>query len=130
MDWVEMTNTRRLMGGTALLPAALLSGLLFVAIYKPERIRFPTLFRLSYVFLAMAIIVPPVLEIFIPLILGVGTNAFQNLRFRPQGVVISFPAAIEPVFLGISVISAFGAIAPPATRSHQSKAPLQRHPLD
>jgi hypothetical protein len=104
--------------------------MLFVLIYKPERVRFPSLFRMSYVCLALVVIVPPVLEICIPILLGVGTNAFQSLRNRPQGVVMSLPTAVGPVFLGLSIILGLSAIAPHRQQSRKPAAPPQRHPLD
>jgi hypothetical protein len=127
MNWVELTNMYRATGGTIWLQVALLAGLLFISLYKPERIRFPTLFRMSYICLALAVIVPPVMEICTPLLLGIGTNAFGNLRNRPQGFVIPLPAIVGPVFLGTSIILMLSAIA------HQSRQPVtppQRHPLD
>jgi hypothetical protein len=130
MNWVELANMYRATGGTIWLQVALLAGLLFISLYKPERIRFPTLFRMSYVCLALAVIVPPVMEICTPLLLGMGTNAFGNLRNRPQGFVISLPAVVGPVFLGTSIILMLSAIAPHRQQSRKPAAPPQRHPLD
>ena len=129
MDWAELNYMRRAMAGTNWLQVAMLAGLLFISLYKPERVRFPALFRMSYVCFALAVMVPPVFKFCIPLLLGVGTNAFQ-LRNRPVGVVMTLPAVVGPVFLGISIILALSAIAPHRPRSHESTASPQRHPLD
>ena len=130
MNWLELSYMRRAMGGTVWLQVALLVGLLFISLYKPERVRFPALFRMSYVCFALAVMMPPVLESCIPLLLGVGTNAFQNLRNSPQGVVMTLPTAVGPVFLGLSIILGLSAIAPHRQQSRKPAAPPQRHPLD
>ncbi len=119
--------------GQGWLQVALLTGLFVAVVFRPERIRNEMFFRLSWLFLALSVVIPAVLICTMALLSDVDIVS----RARPRNPEISYlPALINvsgPVCLGLSIVFGFLSLGiRPAKRS--SRTPTRqtppRHPME
>jgi len=100
----EMFLLRQLFGnGQGWLPAALLICLFLVVLLRPDRVRSPSLFRLSCVLLALSVMVPSLLTVCLGLMDQLDFNIRRSLANR-SGIVPLLTNASGPVLLGLSII--------------------------
>jgi hypothetical protein len=113
--------------GNGWLTAVLLTGLLLALLFKPERVYSWALMRLSCWLLAVSIVTPPILNVYMTITSGSGVS------FRPPSVgmsdymVMTCIYALTPILLGVSVICGLLAMIPAGYRPPLTPA---KHPLE
>ncbi len=92
----------------------MLVGLLLVAIYRPERICLPGMFRLSCVLLAVSIPVTAVTTLFLMnAMIDVTGNGLSRMgNARGFAVLFSMLQVIEPILVGLSIFFGFFSLLP------------------
>lgn len=120
-------------GGTIWMQAGLMVCLFFIMAYKPERVRFPTLFRWSCTLLVFSLIAPPLLEFGLGNFMG---PMFRSTRFSsPDGGqwLMMLPSLSGIVLFALSLMSGFAAVSVMPQQARQSTPERQeprKHPLD
>jgi len=122
--------------GLGWVQAALVLCFFMVVLWKPERIRAASLFRLACLMLALSMLLPSVLSIGIgfwnaAFSFGSGSNWLRGMNRGPSGImalVWMFTSAARPMMVGLSVIFGLFSLMTPSPRSSAS-APT-KHPLE
>ncbi len=108
---------------------AMLVGLLLVAIYRPERICLPGMFRLSCVLLAVSILVTPITMAIMSTMMGVsGSGMGRPGNASEFALLFSLLQIIEPILVALSICFGIFSLLPSACERHRS-GPRQ-HPLE
>ena len=88
--------------GEGWIEVTLLASLFLVLVFKPERIRNRGLFLTACLLFALAIIVPPALQLCVGLLAGSLQSVYQAYRSMPIGspIVLSLLGVVKPALLG------------------------------
>ena len=108
---------------------AMLIGLLLVAIYRPDRIRLPLMFRISCLLLAVSMVVTPLSSAVINTMMTTSSNGMGRSS-NPGEVALLYSLAqvVEPILVALSICLGLFALLP-SSRGQASSGPRQ-HPLD
>jgi hypothetical protein len=107
MDWFSLMFGG---GGRGWVEAALLTCLFWAALVRPERIRSPLEFRIASLLLALAIIAPVMVQLFV-----IGHPAPGGMRppgITPDVGVTMYATAVPPLFLTLAVILGLDSVMP------------------
>ena len=110
---------------------AILIGLLLVAIYRPERIYLPGMFRLSCVLLAVSIVVSPIASAILNTMMTTTTSrtgAFGSNNHSELALLYSLVQVFQPILVALSFCFGLFALLPSPRRPNR-QGPRQ-HPLD
>ena len=108
---------------------AILVGLLVVAIYRPERIYLPAMFRLSGLLLAVSIAVNPIGSAIINTIMAGSRNGMYGGSTASEfALLYSLTQVVEPILVALSLV--FGLFALLPSVRGQSRSGPRQHPLD
>jgi hypothetical protein len=108
---------------------AMLAGLLLAIIYRPERIRFPRMLRVSCLLLAVSIIVNPVATAAFNAVAPTANYAMGSPRASSDLVMLYQTIQIvEPILVALSIVFGLFSLIPSSRR--QSRSAPEQHPLD
>jgi hypothetical protein len=126
----EFFYLKQLFGGSGQgwFQVTLLASLFLVLIFRPERIENRGLFRTACLLLALAIIVPPALQLCMSLLIG-SLELHQVSRSMAGGssMVMSLMNVVEPSLLGASALCGLLSLMPGKARQRIEAA---KHPLE
>lgn len=127
----EYFYLKQLLGGSGegWFEATLLASLFLALIFKPERIENQGLFRAACLLFALAIIVPPALQLCMSLLVGSIQSSSQTFRSMggASSIVMSLMNVVKPALLGASVLCGLFSLIPGKPRQRMEAA---RHPLE
>ncbi len=107
----------------------MLVGLLLVAIYRPERICLPGMFRLSCVLLAVSIPVTAVVTFIMNAMVDVTGSGLSRMgNASGFAVLLSMLQVIEPILVGLSICLGLFSLLP--RRGQRSPSGPKEHPLE
>ncbi len=107
----------------------MLVGLLLVAIYRPERICLPGMFRLSCVLLAVSIPVTAVVTFIMNAMVDVTGSGLSRMgNASGFAVLFSMLQVIEPILVGLSICLGLFSLLP--RRGQRSPSGPKEHPLE
>jgi multisubunit Na+/H+ antiporter MnhC subunit len=105
MDWLSL-----MLGGTGRgwLEAALLLGLFWAALVQPERIKSILMFRLSGLFLGLAVIAPTLIQVFL-----IGQRQPGVRPVNGEGMELAmYASAIPPVLTMLAIVIGLDSVMP------------------
>ena len=110
-------------GGLTWAQVAVVASLFLAAIFRPERIVNPGLFRLAGILLALSIVLPPILNGALVSSMGSSPGPPFRVLTGPSSLI----AMVGPLFFGVALCCGLFSLIP----SSPASAPLPpRHPLD
>jgi len=123
-----------LAGGSAWVQVVFLAFLLWVPVFRPERIRIVSLFRRAYVCFALSVIIPSTAPLLVAAVMGpagLGGRAgggFSGALF--SNGALQLLTAMGPVLFGISLICALGAVVPSFIPPPSSRPSARSYDVD
>jgi len=120
-------------GGTVWLQAGLMICLFFIMAFRPERVRFPTLFRWSCTLLVLSLIVPPLLEFGVGHFIGPMSRSTRFSSADGGQWLMVLPSLSGIVLFALSLMSGFAAVSVVPQQDRQStpeRREPRNHPLD
>jgi hypothetical protein len=105
--------------------AVYLAGMFALVLARRESVLNVRLFRTSYLMFAAALVLPPIVLPFLPILT-------QSNSMNGDGQILTSIVAtgLGPVLFAGAVICALSSMLPPRTRSWQPAGPPPKHPLD
>ena len=110
------------------IPLVVLSGVFMALLFRREAIISPALFRLGYMFVVAAILVPAVITPFT--MSGLSGRVGSGVGDSSALLGIGLLNAIGPVLMAIGLLCLFGSLMPPLFKQPPINVPPQKHPLD
>ena len=122
----ELSVLRSLFSGDYI-PLVVLSGLFVALLFRREAIISPALFRIGYLFVIAAILVPALIA---PFTMSGLSRPYGSSMGESSGLMtIGLLNAIGPVLMAIGLLCVFGSLMPPLFHK-PTNLPPQKHPLD
>ncbi len=120
---------------SAYMQIALMLCLFLVIVFKPERIRFPTRMKWSFLLLVAAVLSPTLMNLFLRIAAAGDMISFSQSSFRGQGSdswLLQLPGLVGPMMLASSILMGFSSlwIGTAEAQAANKPTPPPKHPLD
>jgi cytochrome bd-type quinol oxidase subunit 2 len=123
------------------LQMATVLALFLVIAFRPERIKYPTIMRWSYLLLIASLLAPLLLNVIIGGLMSsdlfqMAPQRYGRSRSDSTQWIMQVPYVVGPVLLGISLLLGFSSLSlmsaekEAARKPFKPQQPPQKHPLD